>query len=240
MSTSPRRRPTATLQNMSDVMDWDAAYRGHIFAGPPPWNIGKPQPAIANLITAAQIQSPVLDAGCGVGDLTLALAEAGHEVTGIDVSTAAIDHAAGQAGRHDLTVRFIQGDVRDLTALGLGEPEFNTVIDCTLFHSLPLDARDDYLRGIYAAANPRARLYLLVFTTDALPVDSPCPVPNLVTEAEVRDAVAKYWTVDTIEPSYVAVKLPDIPNLPEHDFPTDETGLTHLPALLLTAHKAAT
>lgn len=219
-------------------MDWDAAYRGHIFAGPPPWNIGKPQPTIANLIANGQVQDPVLDAGCGIGDLTIALAEAGHDVTGIDISTEAINHATEQASNRDLTARFIQGDARDLAALGLGEPQFNTVIDCTLFHSLPLDARDNYLRGIYAAANPGARLYLLVFTTDALPVDSPCPVPNLVTETEVHDAVAKYWSVDTVEPSHVAVRLPDIPNLPQHDFHTDENGLTYLPALLLTAHKA--
>lgn len=218
-------------------MDWDAAYRGHIFAGPPPWNIGKPQPAIANLIDAGQVHDPVLDAGCGIGDLTIALAAAGHDVTGIDISTAAIDEADAQINRRGLTARFIQGDARDLAALGLGEPQFNTVIDCTLFHSLPLDARDDYLRGISAATNPDGRLYLLVFTTDALPVDSPCPVPNLVTEAEVRDAVAKDWTVDTIEPSHVAVRLPDIPNLPKHNFRTDEDGLTYLPALLLTAHK---
>lgn len=222
---------------MSDVMDWDAAYRGNIFAGPPPWNIGKPQPAIAELIAADEVRDPVLDAGCGVGDLTIALAEAGHAVTGVDISTAAIDYAAEQANGRGLTARFIQGDARDLAALGLGAPQFNTVIDCTLFHSLPLDARDDYLRGIYAAANPGARLYLLVFTTEALPADSPCPVPNLVTEAEVRGAVAKHWTVDTIEPSHVAVRLPDIPGLPEHDFHTDEDGLTYLPALLLTAHK---
>ncbi|MCV7286093.1 class I SAM-dependent methyltransferase [Mycolicibacterium wolinskyi] len=221
-------------------MDWDSAYHGHIFAGPPPWNIGKPQPVIAKLITDGKIQSPVLDAGCGVGDLTLALAEAGHAVTGIDISAVAIAQATEQAKQRQTNARLIQGDARDVAALGLDEPQLNTVIDCTLFHSLPLDARDDYLRGIYAAANPGARFYLLVFTTDALPADSPCPVPNLVTEAEVRDAVAKHWTIDAIEPSHVAVRLPDIPNLPEHNFRTDEDGLTYLPALLLSAHKPQT
>lgn len=224
---------------MSDVMDWDAAYQGHIFSGPPPWNIGAPQPVIASLITAGQIQAPVLDAGCGIGDLTLALAAAGYAATGIDISTAAIDQATERAAEGDLDVRFIQGDARNLAALGLAGPQFNTIIDCTLFHSLPLDARDDYLRGIYAAANPGGRLYLLVFTTDALPADSPCPVPNLVTDAEIRGAVAKYWDIDVVEPSHVAVRLPDIPGLPEHNFRTDEDGLTYLPALLVTAHKAA-
>ncbi|MEE6165611.1 class I SAM-dependent methyltransferase [Mycolicibacterium sp. 120322] len=222
---------------MSDVMDWDAAYNGQIFAGPPPWNIGTPQPVIADLIAAGQVHAPVLDAGCGVGDLTIALAEAGHDVTGTDISTAAIDQATKRAAERGVEARFIQGDARNLAALGLDHPQFNTIIDSTLFHSLPLDARDDYLRGIHAAANSGARLYLLVFTTDALPADSPCPVPNLVTDDEIRTAVAKYWTIDAIEPSHVAVRLPDIPNLPKHNFHTDDNGLTHLPALLLTAHK---
>ncbi|WP_232006317.1 class I SAM-dependent methyltransferase [Mycobacterium sp. 852013-50091_SCH5140682] len=222
---------------MSDVMDWDAAYNGQIFAGPPPWNIGAPQPVIADLISTGQVHAPVLDAGCGVGDLTIALAEAGHDVTGTDISTAAIDQATKRAAERGVEARFIQGDARNLAALGLDHPQFNTIIDCTLFHSLPLDARDDYLRGIHAAANSGARLYLLVFTTDALPADSPCPVPNLVTDDEIRTAVAKYWTIDAIEPSHVAVRLPDIPNLPKHDFHTDDNGLTHLPALFLTAHK---
>ncbi len=31
---------------MPEVMDWDAAYRNEIFAGPPPWNIGDAQPEI--------------------------------------------------------------------------------------------------------------------------------------------------------------------------------------------------
>ncbi len=220
------------------MMDWDAAYRGHIFAGPPPWNIGVPQPAILNLITTGQIHAPVLDAGCGIGDLTLALAEAGYATTGIDISTEAINHATRHANDRNLTnAQFIQGDAQHLATLGLSEPQFNTIIDCTLFHSLPIDARDDYLRGIHHAANPGATFHLLVFTTDALPADSPCPVPNLVTDNEIRTAVAKYWTIDTIEPAHVAVRLPDIPNLPEHNFHTDDNGLTYLPALLLAAHK---
>ena len=164
-------------------MDWDAAYRHEIFMGPPPWNIGAPQPEILALIDAGKVTGPVLDAGCGVGDVALALAERGYEVTGIDLSTVAIEQAAAAAADRGLTTaRFLQGDLRDIGALGLTQ-QFNTVIDCTLFHSLPVEARDDYLRGIHEAAAAGAALYLLVFTKDALPADSPCPIPNQVTEA---------------------------------------------------------
>ncbi|MEN4446322.1 class I SAM-dependent methyltransferase [Mycobacterium sp. SM3041] len=223
---------------MSEVMDWDAAYRHEIFMGPPPWNIGAPQPEILALIDAGKVTGPVLDAGCGVGDVALALAERGYEVTGIDLSTVAIEQAAAAAADRGLTTaRFLQGDLRDIGALGLTQ-QFNTVIDCTLFHSLPVEARDDYLRGIHEAAAAGAALYLLVFTKDALPADSPCPIPNQVTEAEVRDAVAAHWSDVATQASFVAVKLPDIPGLPPHNFPIDDAGRVHLPALLLTARKA--
>ena len=222
---------------MGEVMDWDKAYQGELFLGPPPWNIGAPQPEILTLIEQGKVHGPVLDAGCGVGDLALELADRGYEVTGVDISAVAIAAAEAAASQRGLaTVRFLQGDLRHLNDLALTQ-RFNTVVDCTLFHSLPVDGRDDYMRGIYAAANSGAALYLLVFTTEALPPDSPFPIPNLVTEAEVTEAVAKYWSDITLQPALVAVKPPEFPGHPERNFPTDEFGLTNLPALLLTAHK---
>lgn len=47
-----------------------------------PRNIGEPQPAIADLITAGQTTSPVLDAGCGVGQTAVELAGQDHQVMG--------------------------------------------------------------------------------------------------------------------------------------------------------------
>jgi SAM-dependent methyltransferase len=219
---------------MAEVMDWDAAYRNLVFAGPPPWNIGEAQPEIAAVIDSGDVRSPVLDVGCGVGDVTLLLAERGYDVVGIDVSSVAIEAATESARQRGLsTAQFVHGDVRDLTF----DAHFNTVVDCTLFHSLPVEAREGYLSGARDAAAPGATLIMLVFTTDALPPDSPFPVPNLVTEAEVRDAVAKYWEIQDLRPAFVSVRFPDVPDLPEHDFHIDENGIVKLPALLLTATK---
>jgi SAM-dependent methyltransferase len=220
---------------MTEVMDWDAAYRNDVFAGPPPWNIGEAQPEIAALIDSGEIRSPVLDVGCGVGDVTFLLASRGYDAVGIDISRVAIAAATQEAQQRGLAqARFLEGDVRRLQF----DQEFKTVIDCTLFHSLPIETRDEYLRGVRDAAAPGAALYMLVFTTDALPPDSPFPVPNLVTEREVRDVVAKYWQIDEVRPAFVSVRLPDVPNLPEHHFEVDELGRVKLPALLLTCRKA--
>lgn len=219
-------------------MDWDAAYRNEVFGGPPPWNVSEPQPEFAELIRQGKLRSEVLDAGCGVGDTALELAAHGYSVVGVDVAGTAINAAINAAEGRGLTnATFVQGDIT--SALEGDEGRFATILDCTLFHSLPVEARDGYLRAVHRAAAPGASMYMLVFTTDALPADSPCPIPNLVTQEEVRDAVSKYWQIDEIRPAYVHVKLPDIPNLPPNPSGFDEKGRAKLPALMITAHKAA-
>lgn len=221
---------------MAEVMDWDAAYSDNVFGGPPPWNIGEAQAEILALIDNGSVTGPVLDAGCGVGDVTLALAERGYDVVGADISAVAIDTATRAAAERGLTgIRFVQGDLRTLTVAG--EP-FNTIIDCTLFHSLPVEARPDYLRAVHAMSAPGAVLHMLVFTTDALPPDSPFPIPNLVTEAELREAVSKVWTIEHLQPSFVAVQLPYAPDAPTLSFEFDDKGRMKLPALLLSARKS--
>ena len=74
-----------TLEGMADeVMDWDSAYREQgRFEGPPPWNIGEPQPELAALVAAGKFRSDVLDAGCGYAELSLALAADGYTAVGV-------------------------------------------------------------------------------------------------------------------------------------------------------------
>jgi SAM-dependent methyltransferase len=48
----------------------------------------------------------VLDAGCGQGRLSLALARLGHDVTGIDMSSSAIERATHYASAENLNIRF--------------------------------------------------------------------------------------------------------------------------------------
>ncbi|MFW3113641.1 thiopurine S-methyltransferase (tpmt) superfamily protein [Mycobacterium haemophilum DSM 44634] len=80
-------------------------------------------------------------------------------------------------------------------------------------------------------------MYVLVFTTDALPADSPFPVPNLFSHEELREAIVKYWQLDEIRPAFVHVKLPPIPDLSVPPCPVDDKGRAKLPALLVNAHK---
>ena len=60
----------------------DRATFENLYAGRPPWDIGKPQKPFVD--AADRITGGILDAGCGTGDTALFFASRGHKVTGID------------------------------------------------------------------------------------------------------------------------------------------------------------
>ncbi len=225
-----------------EVMDWDSAYREQAeFEGPPPWNIGEPQPELAALVVAGKFRSDVLDAGCGFAELSLALAAEGYTVVGIDLTPTAVAAATKAAAERGLTTAtFHQADITDFSAYPEGsEGRFNTVVDSTLFHSLPVEGRDAYLSSVHRAAAPGASYFILVFAKGAFPADMETG-PNEVDEDELREAVGKYWQIDEIRPAYIHANMPDAPGapfqMPPHD--RDERGRMKLPAYLLTAHKS--
>ena len=222
----------------SEAMDWDGAYRQQgVFEGPPPWNIGEPQPELAALIRAGKVRSDVLDAGCGYAELSLALAADGYTVVGIDLTPTAVAAANKAAQERNLsTASFVQADITSFTGY---DGRFSTVLDSTLFHSLPVEGRDGYLRSVHCAAAPGASYYALVFAKGAFPAELETK-PNEVTEDELREAVSKYWEVDEIRPAAIHSNIPTGVDMPPLDLPheQDEKGRVKFPGFLLTAHEA--
>jgi SAM-dependent methyltransferase len=220
-----------------EIMDWDSVYREQgAFEGPPPWNIGEPQPELAALMAAGKFRSDVLDAGCGFAELSLALAAEGYTVVGIDLTPTAIAAATKAAQERGLTnASFEQADITSFTGY---DGRFNTIVDSTLFHSLPVEGREGYLSSVHRSAAPGASYFVLVFAKGAFPAEME-PKPNEVDEDELRAAVSKYWKIDEIRPAYIHANIPQISNAP-FEFPPhdrDEKGRMKLPAYLLTAHK---
>ena len=222
----------------SELMDWDSVYREEgAFAGPPPWNIGEPQPELAALIRDGKISGDVLDAGCGHAELALALAAAGSTVVGIDLAPTAIAAATEAAKQRGLSnATFVCADITTFSGY---DERFSTIIDSTLFHSLPVEARDAYLQSIHRAAAPGARLFMLVFAKGAFPPHLETK-PNEVDEDELRAAVSKFFVIDDISPAKIHSHQPEFPDMPEGAMPfdLDEKGRLKMPAFLLSAHKA--
>jgi 2-heptyl-1-hydroxyquinolin-4(1H)-one methyltransferase len=216
--------------------DFDPAYRGETAefgAGVrPPWSLGEPQPEIAALIDQGKIQGEVLDAGCGEAALALHLAALGHNTVGLDASPTAIELAEAQAAERGLTTASFE--VADISSFTGYDGRFDTIVDSTLFHSMPVELRDGYQQSIVRAAAPGASYFVLVFDSTGMP-DGPA---NPVTEDELRDAVSPYWVVDEIRHARIHASVPDDSPI---DFPgaalRDEgNGRKSLPAWLLSAH----
>jgi 2-heptyl-1-hydroxyquinolin-4(1H)-one methyltransferase len=219
--------------------DFDPAYRGEAaqFAGArPPWSLGEPQPEIAALIDQGKIKGDVLDAGCGEAALALHVAALGHNAVGLDASPTAITLAKAEAARQGLTrASFEVADITDFASYPTGsEGRFDTIVDSTLFHSMPVELRDGYQRSIVRAAAPGASYFVLVFDRRGMP-DGP---PNAVTEDELRDAVSPYWVVDEIRPARIHANFPGgkLGEFPLTDVRDEGDGRKSVPAWLLSAH----
>src|SRR5436853_1892583 len=115
----------------------------NIYAGQPPWEIGRPQKAFLDV--ADRITGSVLDAGCGTGENALFFASRGQKVTGIDFLAEPISRAKQKAIERGLTATFLV-----MVALTLKEfPEvFASAIDSGLFHVFNDDDRRRYVDGL--------------------------------------------------------------------------------------------
>lgn len=186
---------------------FESAYRGEApemsVGAKPPWSIGQPQPEILALIEAGRFHGDVLDAGCGEAATALHVAELGMAAVGLDQSPTAIEYARREAAARGLTnVTFDVADISDFTGY---DGRFGTIVDSTLFHSMPVELRDGYQRCIVRAAAPGASYFVLVFDRAAVPEG---PI-QAVTEQELRDVVGRYWVIDEIRPARIHANLPD-------------------------------
>src|SRR5439155_2651737 len=168
----------------------------------PPWSIGEPQPELAELIEAGKFHGDVLDVGCGEAAVSLHLAERGFTTVGLDLSPTAIELAKAEAAKRGLTNASFE--VADISAFAGYDGRFNTIVDSTLFHSIPVEAREGYQQSIVRAAAPGAKYFVLVFDRAGLP-NGPA---NPVTEDELRDVVSKYWVIDEIRPARIHASVP--------------------------------
>lgn len=176
----------------------------------------------------------MLDVGCGEAAVDLYLAERGFTTVGLDLSPTAIELAKAEAAKRGLTNASFA--VADISAFTGYDGRFNTIVDSTLFHSIPVEAREGYQQSIVRAAAPGASYYVLVFDRAGLP-NGPA---NPVTEDELREVVSKYWTIDEIRPARIHANLPaelpaDLP-MPFGDVRDEPNGRKSVPAFLLTAH----
>lgn len=190
---------TPTSHERAAGRPWDASYR----AGPPPWDIGRPQPAIVRLAADGGLAGPVLDVGCGTGEHALHLAALGLEVVGVDVAETALAIAREKAAERGLAAAFTVADALRLDVL---DRTFRTVLDCGLFHSFDPEERRAYAASLAKVTEPGGTLHVLCFS-DQGPECGPHPVSRADLGAAFRAGTG--WTVARIEPCRVETRMHD-------------------------------
>jgi cyclopropane fatty-acyl-phospholipid synthase-like methyltransferase len=164
------------------------------YAGTPPWDIGRPQPAIVRLAETGQVTGSVLDVGCGTGENALYLAERGFAVTGVDGAPTAISKARAKAQRRGLKASF---KVADALNLAVPKRPFDTIIDSGLFHVFSDEERPHFTESLAHVLRHGGTYFLMCFS-DQQPGDWG---PRRVTEAEIRSVFGNGWRINYVQPS---------------------------------------
>lgn len=196
MSESGRPEGLPGPRRARRTEDFDALYA----AGTPPWDIGRPQPAFVELAGRGRLVGRLLDVGCGTGEHALMAAALGVDTTGIDTAVTALSAARTKAGERDVVVRFLECDALELASLG---EQFDTVLDCGLFHVFDDDDRPRFVDGLRASLSAGGWYYMLCFS-DRQPGDWG---PRRIREDEIRSAFADGWTVEAIEPTRIEITI---------------------------------
>jgi cyclopropane fatty-acyl-phospholipid synthase-like methyltransferase len=182
---------TMPISNLLASHSVDLATFEELYAGPAPWDIGRPQGQFVAI--ADRVTSPVLDPGCGTGEHALFLAGRGHRVIGIDFVEEAIRRARAKAADRGLAVQFL---VKDATALGGWGERFASVIDWGLFHVFSDDDRRRYVGGLAQVLEPGGRLFLSCFSDEEPGTEG----PRRVSRQELYEAFADGWEIESVQP----------------------------------------
>jgi SAM-dependent methyltransferase len=176
-----------TMQNYSSAHE---GFTEH-YNATPPWDIGRPQAPYLTVVD--QVESPLLDAGCGTGSTALFFAARGLEVTGIDFVESAIQRARIKAAEQSLSVNFL---VKNAMTLIDWNERFASVIDSGLLHIYSKEdqrqERARYVQGLAHVLKPDGRLFLLSFTDEA--------PEGGVSEQELYEIFDEGWKIESVQP----------------------------------------
>lgn len=187
------------------------AFFDSVYHDIPPWDIGGPQPAMSALLARYPPMNPILDVGCGSGDLSIHLAQFGHQVIGVDFVDAAIAHAREKLGSLAPEVAGLtEFQVADALQPSLLQRQFGSVVDSGFFHLFNPDQCGRFIDDLALTLLPGGRYYLHAFAIEF-------PIPNAprqvsADELRARFTSGKGWHILDIQSSeFLSRVAPPVP-----------------------------
>mgnify|MGYP001050677693 CR=1 FL=1 len=142
----------------SDYEEWNEIYRGYPLEALP-WELSRPRKVLVDLVEKGITKKgKALDICCGAGTNTVYLAQKGFLVTGIDISSKAIEYAKKKAEQANVKIRFIE---QNFLELPFEDEEFIFVFDMGCFHHVKIEDRSTFIRGVHRVLK-KGGYYLMV------------------------------------------------------------------------------
>lgn len=125
-----------------------------------PWNIEEPpRLLVAAVRNRAIAPCRMVDLGCGAGNYAVWLAEQGFEVTGLDISPVAVEHARALAERRNVRCDFEAVDL--LGDLSAYHGSFDFACDWEVLHHIFPEDRERFVGNVHKLLRPEG-IYLSV------------------------------------------------------------------------------
>jgi len=140
------------MNNSSDSNQpdfWTVRYA----AGKTPWDFGGVPSALKSFLERTSVPCRILIPGCGSGYEVQAFHAAGHDVSAIDFSPAAVDHAKRVLG--ELAERVVLGD---FFAHDFGGRRFDVIYERTFLCSMTPSRWPEYVNRVAELLSPGGRL----------------------------------------------------------------------------------
>jgi SAM-dependent methyltransferase len=169
-----------------------------VYQDTPPWEIGASQPAMSALLNKYPPTGPILDLGCGSGDLSIYLAQLGFQVLGIDFVEKAIVNAREKAGSFPAQVaQLLEFQVTDALRPSRLQRQFGAVVDSGFFHLFDSETCDQLVEEVALILPQGGHYYLHEFAVE-FPISN---MPRQINTRELQERFtpARGWRIKEIQ-----------------------------------------
>ena len=178
----------------------DRSFFDEVYRGRAPWDVEAAQPDLMALVEEFPPSGPILDLGCGTGDLAIALAAAGSEVIGVDFAASAIEVAEARAAslRPEQRER-LRFEIADALQASAYAGRVGAAVDSGFYHLFGAPVRLALALELGRALPPGGRYCMLGFAI-AIPSED---APRQVTPEEIEElfSMQQGWIVRASRPA---------------------------------------